>query len=65
MVLGTPAAHDPFTSAPQYMNEFNDEKAPRTPGYCSFRGLPYMTSAVGGGRGVPKKQTKGTKSADL
>ena len=29
------------------------------------RGLPYMTSAVGGGRGVPEKQTKGTKSADL
>ena len=27
-------------------------------------GLPYMTSAVGGW-GVPKKQTKGTKSADL
>ena len=32
MVLGIPAAHDPFTPAPQYMNEFNDEKAPRTPG---------------------------------
>ena len=32
MVLGTPAAHGPFTPAPQYMNEFNDEKAPRTPG---------------------------------
>ena len=29
------------------------------------RGLPYMTSAVGGGSGVPKKQTKGTKSVDL
>ena len=29
--------------------------------YC--KGLPYMTSAVGGG--VPKKQTKRTKSADL
>ena len=29
------------------------------------RGLPYMMSAVGEGRGVPKKQTKGTKSADL
>ena len=28
------------------------------------RGLPYMTSAVGGGRWVPKKQMKGTKSAD-
>ena len=28
-----------------------------------LRGLPYMTSAVGGG--VPKKQTKGTKSTDL
>ena len=28
-------------------------------------GLPYMTSAVGGGRGIPKKQMKGTKSADL
>ena len=25
----------------------------------------YMTSAVGGGRGVPKKQMNGTKSADL
>ena len=32
MVLGIPAAHDPFTPAPQYMNEFNNEKAPRTPG---------------------------------
>ena len=31
----------------------------------SLGGLPYMTSAVGGGRGVPKKQTKGTKSDDL
>ena len=30
-----------------------------------IRGLPYMTSAVGGGKGVPKKQTKGTKSDDL
>ena len=30
-----------------------------------IRGLPYMMSAVGEGRGVPKKQTKGTKSADL
>ena len=30
-----------------------------------LRGLHYITSAVGGGRGVPKKQTKGTKSADL
>ena len=29
------------------------------------RGLPDMTSAVGWGRGFPKKQTKGTKSADL
>ena len=29
------------------------------------RGLPYMTSAVGWGRGVPKKKSKGTKSADL
>ena len=29
------------------------------------KGLPYMTSAVGWGRGVPKKQTKGTKSADF
>ena len=28
-------------------------------------GLPYMTSTVGGGRGVTKKQTKVTKSADL
>ena len=28
-------------------------------------GLPFMTSAVGGGRVVPKKQTKGTKAADL
>ena len=25
------------------------------------RGLPYMKSAVGGGRGVPKKQTKGQR----
>ena len=32
MVLGTPAAHDPFTPAPQYMNEFEDDIAPRTPG---------------------------------
>ena len=24
---------------------------------CQVRGLPYMTSAVGGGGGVPKKQT--------
>ena len=30
-----------------------------------IRGLPYMTSAVGGGEGDPKKQTKGTKSDDL
>ena len=30
-----------------------------------IRGLPYMTPAVGGGRWVPQKQTKGTKSADL
>ena len=32
------------------------------------RGLPYMTSALGGGglqRGVPKKQTEKTKSADF
>ena len=30
--------------------------------FCDLlRGLPYMTSAMGGGRGVPKKQTKGTK----
>ena len=29
------------------------------------RGLPYMTSALEGGRGVPKQQTKGTKSADF
>ena len=28
--------------------------------FC-LRGLPYMTSAVGGGMGVPKKQTKETK----
>ena len=28
-------------------------------------GLPYMTSAVGGGRGVPKKQTKGRKYTDF
>ena len=28
-------------------------------------GLPHMTSAVGGGRKVPKKRTKGTKSAAL
>ena len=33
--------------------------------FHTFGGLPYMTSAMGGGRGVPKKQTKGTKSADL
>ena len=33
--------------------------------FIIIRGLPYMTSAVGGGRGVPKKQKKGTKSADL
>ena len=32
MVLGIPAAHDPFTPAPQYMYKFEDEKAPRTPG---------------------------------
>ena len=24
-------------------------------------GLPYMTSAIGGGGGIPKKQTKGTR----
>ena len=28
------------------------------------KGVPYMTYALKGG-GVPKKQTKGTKSADL
>ena len=33
--------------------------------FIIIRGLPYMTSAVGGGRGVPKKQKKGTKSAEL
>ena len=26
---------------------------------CLGKVLPYMTSAVGGGSGVPKKQTKG------
>ena len=31
------------------------------PTTISPRGLPNMTSAVGGGRWVPKKQTKGTK----
>ena len=30
-----------------------------------IRGLPYMMSAVGGGRGVPKKQAKETQSVDL
>ena len=30
-----------------------------------LRGLPYMMSAVGGGRGVPKNETKRKKSADL
>ena len=28
-------------------------------GRILLRGLPFMTSAVGGGRGVPKKQMKG------
>ena len=32
MVLSTPSPHGPFTPAPQYENEFPDEKAPRTPG---------------------------------
>ena len=32
---------------------------------CAGGGLPYMTSAVCGGGGSTKKQTKGTKSADL
>ena len=32
MVLATPSAHAPFIPAPQYANEFANEKAPRTPG---------------------------------
>ena len=31
MVLAPPAPHDPYTSAPQYENEFLDLKAPRNP----------------------------------
>ena len=41
------------------------EMFPYQKGKFSVMGLPYMTSAVGGGRGVPKKQMRGTKSADL
>ena len=33
MVLSTPAPHGPFTPAPQYANEFANEKAPRTPAF--------------------------------
>uniref|UniRef100_A0A2C9LAN5 Sulfatase N-terminal domain-containing protein n=1 Tax=Biomphalaria glabrata TaxID=6526 RepID=A0A2C9LAN5_BIOGL len=30
MMLSTPACHQPFTSAPQYLQNFTDRKAPRT-----------------------------------
>ena len=29
MMLSTPACHAPFTSAPQYMSQFEDKSAPR------------------------------------
>ena len=41
------------------------EMFPYQKGKFSVMGLPYMMSGVGGGRGVPKKQMRGTKSADL
>ncbi|XP_071492103.1 N-acetylglucosamine-6-sulfatase-like isoform X2 [Diadema antillarum] len=33
MMLSTPACHSPFDSAPQYMKEFTNKKAPRGPSF--------------------------------
>lgn len=32
-MVATPACHAPFTPAPQYKNNFNSSKAPRTPAF--------------------------------
>ena len=54
-----------------YINVFwwrpllSNTEAHNSSNYIPGRGLPYMTSTVGGGGVVPKKQMKGTKSADL
>ena len=47
-----------------FVDSADDNPPPPPPRYMLIRGLPYMTSAVVV-RGVPRKQTKGTKSADL
>lgn len=33
LMVATPACHSPFTPAPQYKNNFNGSKAPRTPAF--------------------------------
>lgn len=38
MMVATPACHDPFTPAPQYKDNFNSSKAPRTPAFNAAGG---------------------------
>lgn len=38
MMVSTPACHSPFTAAPQYKNNFNSSKAPRTPAFNAAGG---------------------------
>ena len=38
MMVATPACHAPFTPAPQYKENFNTSKAPRTPSFNAAGG---------------------------
>ena len=38
MMVATPACHAPFTPAPQYKENFNSSKAPRTPSFNTAGG---------------------------
>lgn len=38
LMVATPACHSPFTPAPQYKNNFNTSKAPRTPAFNAAGG---------------------------
>ena len=55
-----------FVKADIYFKSLNVQTITQERKYtvCKPRGLPYLTSSLEGG-GVPKKQTKGTKSADF
>ena len=46
MMVATPACHAPFTPAPQYKENFNTSKAPRTPSFNTAGGSVSVIKLV-------------------